>query len=688
MTTQDMSVSVQPRNSGYKKLGTGDRVGIVPESISYDAELVEKGCLEASWKMYMNPGFDHKDLEHYTPVVIDYKGEPVWSGRIIEAPTEYGESGIITVKAQGWPQHLKDDCMNKLFVSSELTQWNDISTFPLQDMTLWPPFGGTVSSDGGALMFQVPNATVVPANARLGAQFDCGPNNLATTLVIDWAAFGNDASAGLYWGTSADGIVSASSGLISTLGASPSGLQTITLTTPARYVRLFYYRGSGATYSSNLNVRINAAIVSTSASYISSNASALKASTIIKEALSELCPFISSDQSQVTDTSFNIPNFPGQIGNKYPHEYIDLANAYHGYEMLLTPDPVPLPIFRAIPTAPKFVVGVQDDYSFTNPSQSDGRNVYSRVIAEYADANGVDSSASTSNPTVLGTPYLSESQLSNPSFDTNTTGWTAYGNAGSSIARNTGTFDTTPAGLSVITGTAGNDTSGVYTTSFATPLKIGKRYRIEVRVYPLTTVTVGKPIDLYVYGASGTIAYSKRTTSGASSTWMTISLDFTAEIEDPRVDIIFYSTALVSTPCMVVDTFQIYEFDNNLVSKRGFVRTAIKKIDGASTAAAALAIAQIKLDNSQYPPLRGTLVVKGRIRLVGGGSIHVSKLVRFIGEAVVIENMKDPVSGAQGRQGIIGKVSYEHDTQSATLEIDTPQDFIDVLISRMALLTS
>jgi len=120
----------------------------------------------------------------------------------------------------------------------------------------------------------------------------------------------------------------------------------------------------------------------------------------------------------------------------------------------------------------------------------------------------------------------------------------------------------------------------------------------------------------------------------------------------------------------------------NVVQRRGFAKTKLVDFSSKMTAAAATQVCQIILDASQFPPLKGTLKVTGHIRRYGTGAhIHVSQLK--LGEAILLEDETDPNTGAIGRIGIIMQFTYDHDTQTATIAIDSNKNFVENLLARL-----
>lgn len=663
-----LSVSLQPRDGGWIKLGTGTRYQVVPESISFDGDLGEYGCLSARWKMTMNPRFPHLELEHFTPVLIESGAEHVWSGRIISTPTQYGEDSVVNVEAQGWGQHTKDDAADRTWIVSDLSRWVDARSIDAQVLSATAfAASGTVDAGRGVIRIALPPNGTYTLGQTNGAVLDLGPNGTAAAIAVMWDGGGGGYNVCVC--TSSDGKVDATTEQVLATIAT-GGTSTVTFSTPKRYV-LFYTKRTAATVTASTAeawARLSFAAVATSSSYLSGNASALKASTIIGDTLTELCPLVSSDRSLISATSFNVPQFPASSGWRYANEYIDNANAFHGWQFLLSPDPTPVATFRAVPTLPAFVVGIADDYHFENPSQSDGRSVFSRVVSEYTAADGQQLDASLEN-----TWSLSSQQAANPGFESaSLASWTPYNG---SLTRDTAVFD-----VGLASGRMGTDATGVaLSETQITGLSVGKMYRFTVRVRRAATMIAGSEFRV-VSGATQNVTSLQGAASGA---FQTFTVDHYPTTSTASVQIYLATGVAAVATAGYVDEVTVTENRSTVVGLRGFRRTALRPMGGASNATAASSIASLELDAAQYPPLKGSLALQGRVRRMGGGTSPVSILPSMVGEVILIENLEDPNTGALGRQGVIKRAAYDESTDTATVEIDDPSDFIDNLRARL-----
>jgi hypothetical protein len=688
-----LSVELQPRDAGWIQLGTQQDGGhgVMPGSIEYTGDLSEYGCLDASFRLKLNPRWPRHIIEQFTPVVIKDGSNDVWSGRIIAAPSTYAQDAEVLVQCQGWGQHTKDDCTPREWVIRDMSRWQDGSPSVSTTNRARVSQSGSITNAAGGLTLAWAQGSVLVINTGLCITLDMGPNGTAKRVVAPgWLSNGMTSASMTFmsFASSSPDVHDTSDRQagwsVGTPGAGPTNTAA-TFTTAKRYVHiLLYWTGATVTLAANAELRMPALIVFTDAADESGDASILKASTVISETLDAICPLISPSRAKLVATATSLPNFPGGPGWRYGNELIDKANEIHGYGFRLTPDPLPVPEYFPLPTDYSFVVGA-GEYTLGEPGAQDGRNVYSRVISEYEDANGVKADAVALDATRLP----SSVQVANPSFDTDTSGWTiAFGTG----VRDTAVFDTAPASLRLTTDGAGL----LYWYYGASPalsgLTPGKRYRYTFR-WRRAAAFVG--LSFYVQDAvtAATLGEFPGTTTAAAASaammastigaWVDVSLEFVAPAGG-RVNIITSASGPASTVMAYFDSVTIFEYGGSVVNRRGFTRTALRPPGMRTTTATAGPLAQLELDNAQFPPFKGTLMIGPRVRTKGGGSMSASVLPSRVGDALLIENMEDPNTRALGRQGIIYRAKYNETTGLAEVEIDATTSFLQQLKARIA----
>lgn len=129
---------------------------------------------------------------------------------------------------------------------------------------------------------------------------------------------------------------------------------------------------------------------------------------------------------------------------------------------------------------------------------------------------------------------------------------------------------------------------------------------------------------------------------------------------------------------------------SGLLARQGFNRTATLSAGSLLTSASAQALGDLWLEEKSSPPLKGTLTVQGfgGARAISGGPIHPSSLLLRAGELIRLGNLIDPTDGAVGRDATIRSVSYAHDTETATLELDNERGRFEAFLERLAVVTT
>lgn len=129
---------------------------------------------------------------------------------------------------------------------------------------------------------------------------------------------------------------------------------------------------------------------------------------------------------------------------------------------------------------------------------------------------------------------------------------------------------------------------------------------------------------------------------------------------------------------------------SSLLTRQGFTRSAVLQVASPVTTTAADQIGDLWLAEKATPPMKGTITVKGQggCRLIGGGSIHPSELLLYVGERIRLTQLPDPESGAWGRDVTIKAASYSHDTETATVELDNERGNLSTLLARFQVTTS
>lgn len=699
-----LAVTVNVRDQGWVQLGTMsfagldpitgiarfDGYGVQPGSIEYDADRSEYGGLSASFRMRLDPVFleTYGELEQFTPVVIEDGVTPVWSGRIISLATMIGVDADLTVSCQGWGQHLKDQSTPKQWITADMSGFVDCASLPNQNLAILA-LNGTVTIDGGRVTLGASQGQVCIAGQHTIVRFDMGPGSAAKSVCFDYTSSANTTSHAWYVYGSNSPTYATSEQLPGhgnvPLSASYPGARTgATFAGAWRYIYFLIYCAGGYTPSANVFATFSNVIFSTAqtpSDYLTSLYSSLKASRVITEVLDECAPLVSRDRSRIAATSFNIPAFPGEQGRKYAHELIDKANSFHGYLARLSPDPLPVFEFQPVPSEPSILLapGVDPGVSWKEPAALDGRGVYNRAFVEFEDAAGQRNEVNAVNARVA--PYVS--QLANPSFDVDASSWSV---STGTIARDTSVFHTSPASLRIartggtpqLVRTAVPGPSGRLVPGF--PYEVRLWFRVTGSNEAVQNVTITRT------GATTSALASVDLSSGPIGMWYPVSVPFIAT-ESTHDLVVTCGAGLPGGNPAYVDSVELFGPSATIVDRREFTRDTLRPMASKSTDAAAQQIANLELAASMYPSVAGTVTIVGSARTPGGGVIAASQIPSLIGEYALIENLVDENTLALGRGGSIMTASYVEETDTATVGIDDPRAFIDVLRNRLAAAT-
>jgi len=334
------------------------------------------------------------ELLPFTKYYCELAGVPVWSGYALQSPPSRGEDSRFSVSAAGWGQYLNEVPIDKTWVHTRLSEWRSLSGGTTLTTSSGINFGAGVEVGDAGVVLSLPVGNQLTQSKGSGVILDLGPNNLAKRIVVSWSHNGLwGGSTNVYFrGGNSEDVIPAIGGaedaaIVGPLGGATSFTTAGTFATPRRYFSIFWYwSGVNTTATSDGSIRITSIQVFTDAADESGNASILKASTVISEAL-DLANQVSTDRSGVTATSFNLPHFAtmGTVADAAAG-----ANAYHEWQFFLESQngAQPRPVFRAVPTTPRWVISRHDGHHVTLASGNDGTEIYNQVTVAFTDAAG------------------------------------------------------------------------------------------------------------------------------------------------------------------------------------------------------------------------------------------------------------------------------------------------------------
>lgn len=674
----------------FEQLGSGLLSGVWPENVQ--AQFGPFGLEQASWTLHRDPAREWPDMLPYTPFVLHDDGLLSGTGRLQETPTQRGGTDDrIDVVCEGWLAHLNDDAYRARYVNNDLNSWVNARALQVNP-AVWLP---TFQVDTGQGAVTIGTATGAALNTLGGIAIDAGPGRTWKKIAILWYGSG---SANMDLRVAGGDTVGA---LTETFTPDPTPIATIatgavvTFATPRRFA--YIYAAATGAVAAGAWVNIVNAIAFSESAFDSGGFSVLKASDVVSRAL-KFAPLLNQGTGEIAATSFNIPHFDGPYAT--PREVIEAANAFHAYQVKVQDDPAggqPRLRFRAVPTVPTILARVGAGIEFSDASRNDGGDIYNRAVVNYTDAAGNEAQADRSTVDALAASArfdtLSAFQAPNPSFDVDvTTNWVTVD--GTKV-RDTGTFDTTPASMRMVSSVAGAASqSATFVASSA--LRPGKPYRFQFRARrAAANVAAGTTLSAQLSitdsgGATRTVAMSPTlTTASTTFTSVTGTVTFSqAEIDNIaagfQVQIVSGGNT-VSVDGWYVDSLYIFEALPTIPDRQGFIRTRILTTGARLTSAGANQIADIWLLTHQVSPLRGSLRVTGAALqdLQSGFGIPIGLLGSKVGDCILLTE-GDPDTSAQGRVGIIAGVTIDYAANTADIQIDSRADFLDALLARFS----
>jgi hypothetical protein len=410
--------------------------------------------------------------------------------------------------------------------------------------------------------------------------------------------------------------------------------------------------------------------------------SSMKASDPIKDAVKIGAPMLTTTGVQKPTTS--LQDFRTD-GYKTPREIIDQANSYHGWIARVGADRDLT--YKPLPTAPKFELGAWSGYDFEDQAASTTEDVYTRVIVE---ATGPDGN--------MVRVARSAAQLANAATTLNGSSTLTTDQIQTLLVR-----ATTPTDIAL--GSTSASGKGGCFISASGVFRAGVSYRIAGQLGcngTIVTATIGDNGYTTVSYPSGyTVAAtygSGNATNAWSFTFIGASVGQTAipfvATWTPDTDQSF-STGFITvtssggsgSDSSSIDSVTLQALGVNLADRRGLRRTYVLSAPGIQTKATLAAIGDAWLYQHLRSQFRGSVNAVGpaAIRQASTGDpVHPSRLLLEAGEIVRLTDRVDPDTGQIGRDARISAVSYDHDNQRVTVELDNRRDNLQTFLNRLA----
>lgn len=690
-----VTVKVKPVDTAWETLGADTCKGITPEGVQLTYDVA--GPKTATMELRRDPLAVLPDIGTLADLEIDVDGiAAAWDGYVSESPKRGGSERMVAVQGAGWQGELDDDIVEKTWVHTDMGAWKDYRSFPYADLG-FSKVSGQVQSEAGVIVLGFANGAQVDNGQMAGVMLDLGPTALAKRIVVFWANAGCTAGNYAFFARATD-----APSQLATVGsyedawnvdpASASSPQSATLTTARRYVCLFLYRaGASAAETADRQVRISDVQVFTDAAYESGGASTLKASTVVTDVLDAGTLALSTDRSQITATSFAIPSMTCDSSGSTPREMVSRVNAFHDWIFKLAPGRVP--VFKAKPSAPELEIGAWTPInSDEDASCNSADEIYNRVIVRGTAPDGSPVRVERTASQLAGVlASLAGPQPSNPSFDTNTTGWTA---SNSTITRDTGTYDSSPAsgrwdatGASdalpanatltcALSGTFLSGTTYTFVVAYKGPYRVGGT---------VGSSTARVPFYGWGYGTGSwaplTFSWTPAATTGSASI-----------VFDPPVTL--YHDASPAPGYCNIDSVKVTTAASTVLDRRGRRRTKVLEVTSWPLPADGIAATQLAdtyLAGHRLTPFKGRCVVQGNraVRnILTGDYVHLAQLGLRTGELIRFSDRQDPDTGAWARDGRLVAVTYTPQSDTAELTIDNTRTSFEALLARIGVLAA
>lgn len=678
----DLLVRAQELGGRWVSLGADSARGIVVEDFTHDAD--DWGPRSCGFTLRRRTDVPWPDIGALAPLEAFESGLPVWSGRVKGTPTTDDTDRRISVTGEGWQYHLDDDAYRAVYVDARMSDWVDIRGLTSTPLASFPGIWNIASGQAGISMVH-PQGVALGANKDAAIILDTGIAGGAKRIVL-YATNSLWGVAGTLYAKASDtlpmDLAGASAVITLSAAAVVNGVYAATFATAGRYVMLQIDQGATTPAVDNY-LQLLQIMVFGDTTYEAFNFSALQAHKVILDALTKATLLLSSDRSLITSTIFLIPDF-SMSGPATPREVITAANAYHDYQARVGVDKVPE--YRPKPAIP--LVQVDARSTFDEASAGDASEVYSGVVVNYTDAAGGQQVTARSQPALL---YASSAIVfTNPGFETDILNWTTFG--GPTYSRDTVQHDTGVASMKFAYAAANG--GAMVTSAISGSFVPGKTYRLTFACRTDTTFAgTGFVPSVQIIAGNGTLLggtiLANAPLQATIGSWVTNTIDFQPTAATGLL-VLIRDVYLPSAGNVWFDSFLFYEAATTIVDRRGFRRTKVLDTNMALTAAAAQQIADAFLASHRTTPLKGKLVVTGyglASNARTGQKMRASELTLCVGELVRFIHLIDPDTGAIGREGRIASASYDADSDTTTLEIDSQSQNFEAMLARLALVT-
>lgn len=377
-----LELSIKQPGGDWTMLGADIAKGVVAQGFTCSAN--EGGPDTCSFSLRRLSSVQWSDLAAFNQMEARVGGVLVFGGRAWEAPLSDTGDDVIAVQGRGWQYHLDDDLLQRLYVATDLTAYVDQRSKATASLAVHHA-GSQVNVGDGVIVLAQPSGFTVATGDYVTATFDAG-SSLIKRVVIAWERIaGASADDSIFSNGNDDEDATTVGDQTSATLAAASGTIAHTFASLRRYHHVFLYRnGAGGTYGADQGVRITSIQLFGATAYESGNASILKASQVIADALTG-APLLDTSTAGIVTTSFSIPDL-APAGYQTPRALMNAANAYEGNLLGVGADR--RIFYRERDTAASMEVSAGRGVTFTDASTNSGEGLYNRVIVQGTGPDG------------------------------------------------------------------------------------------------------------------------------------------------------------------------------------------------------------------------------------------------------------------------------------------------------------
>mgnify|MGYP000850313550 FL=1 len=688
------TISVQDLSGAWAQIGTGQLRGIQPSDVELTSDTW--GAKDATFTLTRELFVPWPDIQAFAPVEIAVGGVVVWRGRIVDAPTN-SLSRSIAVRCEGKQNHLDDDQYERVYVHTDITQWQDARGSLDADLTLWRA-AGLVTSGDGVISLSWPVGTQWDATVSVGVILDLGPSAVgAAKAELTFRRLAGNPSMVVLAMRSAESVDRLRGTGTFTDGFTPVALSSTTTTAQTveatlsptdRYVCVLLRCDTTYTPTLEDGIAIDAIQVFTDTAYVSGGVSVLRGDQVVKDALNTATVQLSDDQSLIdsTGSSFYIPEF-APSGPRTPRQAIEGVNVFYDWRTKV--DEQDRFVFEdRAGEAPSVRVGRWGSSSFEDASSASGDEVYNKAIVTGQDPSGVQIREVVTSGDLSNVVYedITGAHLSNPGFESGTSGWAASGSTITQVTTpHTGTYGGRWDNSGASDALSMNDYLEITLTG---TFLAGVRYRIYpwIRTNSGTTTAVQFQVGDFATGDVTPNVYNRLPWSVTSS-YTVPSHAYKTWIPKATTNNVTYRiTDLGSGKFFYIDDMTVEVSLPTIVDRRQFTRAHTLDASFMLTDSSANRLGKIFLEAHRTTPFKGQGQVVGHNAArdyTTGQPLGPERLLMMTDRLMHFDDRIDPDTGAVGRDGRIVSVRYTPATDTASFDIDNSRKDFDALLERL-----